>query len=1381
MNVLSFSEYHKKNVYLRTAELKFKKMREKETPKGTLLDSVNPFRKTSNSRKKEVKYNTKYFTFFNHAPIALWIEDFSRVKEFADNLAKENNTNIKTYIVNNPNIILRLASLVKIKEVNKRALKMYKASSQEELLGSLDKIFTKKSSEGFANLVVNILLGDKETEVETVNKRLDGEEFDVLIKFEVVDGFEETLENVIVSVEDITERIKNRRMLAESERRYKESQEIAKIGSWYYCFETEMLKASDETYRMIGVEPHSIELNLEYYLKFVHNEDKKRFEDFSFKSMLKKPNQSLVYRIYTKDGELKYINEKRNVIINDGRVIRIVGIGQDITERILAENKLNVTKNLLSNTLESIEDGFVILDHNSNYTFVNKEAAELLNKRIEDLLGENIWFGLPEKEGDLFFDNYQRALKTKKPISFENYFPKWDKWYENRIIPSDYGFLMFFHEITDKKITENKIKAAYNIINKSSSVALLCKNESSHSVEFASENTINLFGYKYTDFVSGKVKIHDLIHPEDSDYFKEEITKISKGKGNKRVKLRPFRCVLNKGVVKWIEADFDAVKNEEGEITHIQGIFEDISERKKTEDLFFESNQRLKDQFNNTPLASIMFDNDMKVTEWNDAAQKIFGYSAKEAKGKYVKELIITPDRLYEIDEIWKSLLSQKGGYRNTNKNITKNGDLIICDWYNVSLKDANGNVIGVASLANDITDVINSKILLEKSERKYRDIFEKSVDSVLILNDGVFVDCNASTLKVFGYETKKEVLKVHPSKLSPEKQPDGVSSFIKAEEMIKVAFERGSNRFTWYHQKKNGQIFPAEVTLTRIDEDDKVSTIHSVVRDISERVRKETLEDVLYNISKAALTISKFKEFCFFIKDELNKIIDTKNFFIAIYNEDTNMCSTPFYSDEMDDFDEFSAENTLTGYVIKSKMPLLADSQRFQNLVENGDVELVGANSKVWVGVPLKIKEKVLGVIVVQSYVNEYAYNYKDVNLLEFVADQISTTIQRKKAYNELKNALTKAQESDRLKSAFLANMSHEIRTPMNGIIGFSELFVQPNLTDVDRSKYANIVINSSKQLLSIVNDILDISKIEAGVVKLNYESVNINKLLDGLLSFFQPRADKHKLKLVCEKGLENFKSVIETDRTKLNQVLTNLLSNAFKFTDHGSVEFGYEMVEKNLRFFVKDTGVGIEKELQNRIFDRFIQANMDLDKTIKGTGLGLSISKKFIELFGGDIWISSNNEGTTIFFTVPYVKSQNNLISTVSLENNKMSQIPDREIVVLVAEDEEYNMMYINELFSKSNFKIIEANNGKQAVEMVLEFAEIDLVLMDIKMPIMNGNEAMKEIRKTHQDLPIIALSAFAMESDKVKAINNGFSAYVTKPIDKSLLFSVINKFLS
>lgn len=1331
-----------------------------------------------NIDKKAALDNGMYLTFFEQAPVALWVEDFSKAKLFIEKIAKENNTDVKSFIAENPKFIKQLIDLIEIKDINDAALKLYKATTKQELLQNLKLVFAKKSYRGFSKLVVAILLGETVTEIETINKTLQGEEFTALVKYKVSAGSEITLENVIVSIENITENVKARKAVIDSEYRYKEAQSLAKIGSWFHNFDTDESYWSDEAYKILGLEAGNDFLNIEIFLGFVYPDDREFTKDYSYESFLKNPIQNLQYRIITPSGELKYISEIRSAIIENHRLVKIIGIGQDITERVLNEQKLNTTKNFLTNTLTSINDGLVILDKDSLYVYVNQKAADLLGKSAKELIGKHIWAEFPEKEGDLFYDNYQKAITSGKPLSFENYFKPWNKWFENRIIPSQDGVLMFFHETTDKNEKDNKIKAAYNIINKSSSVAILCENKRNFPIIFASENTSNLFGYTHTELLNGFRQLHQLVYKDDAEWVSKNFIKFLKEEKSNELKFQPFRIFTNNREVKWIQANLDIVRNSANEITHIQGICEDITERKKAEDLFFESSQRLKDQFNHTPLASIIWDANFKVLEWNNSAQRIFGYSAEEAKGLSVKDLITPPYFASEMKKIQEDILTVKNAHRSTNENITKSGKIITCDWYNVTLKDASGKIIGVASLADDITERINSKKLLEKSERKYRDIFEKSIDAVLILKNGHFVDCNEAAIKMFGLD-RETIFSLHPSQLSPEKQPDGASSFLKSEEMMKITLEKGSNRYRCNQWHTNGHVFPTEVTLTRINEEDDGFTIHVVISDITERVKKEALEDVLYNISKAALTIGDFQEFSLFVRNELHKIIDTSNFYIALHNEETDMITTPVFVDEREEVEEFSAKNSLTGYVIKSKKPLILTKEAHQELINNNIVTLIGEFAKIWVGVPLFIQEKCIGAIVVQSYEDENAYNENDVQLLEFVADQISTTIQRKKVENELNSALVQAQESDRLKSAFLANMSHEIRTPMNGIIGFSELCLEPNITKEKQREFANIVIKSSKRLLSIVNDILDISKIEAGAVTLHLESINLNKLLDELETFYKPIAQENNLILNCEKGLENYKSAIETDKVKLNQVLSNLLSNAFKFTDTGSIKFGYELIDSNLQFYVKDTGIGVEANLQNKIFDRFSQGNLDLSKQHKGTGLGLAITKKIVELFHGEIWLNSGENGTTIYFTIPYNKSKTPLISSVIEEQKPIIQVKNKEITILVAEDEEYNMMYITELFSTTNFKIMEAGNGKKALELAQNHPEIQLVLMDIKMPVMDGNEAMKEIKKFRPSLPIIALSAFAMESDKAKALSLGFDAYLTKPLDRKLLFQLLEKF--
>jgi PAS domain S-box-containing protein len=379
-----------------------------------------------------------------------------------------------------------------------------------------------------------------------------------------------------------------------------------------------------------------------------------------------------------------------------------------------------------------------------------------------------------------------------------------------------------------------------------------------------------------------------------------------------------------------------------------------------------------------------------------------------------------------------------------------------------------------------------------------------------------------------------------------------------------------------------------------------------------------------------------------------------------------------------------------------------------------------------------------------------------------------------------ELMIAKEKAVESDKLKSAFLANLSHEIRTPMNGIIGFSEMLAMDNLLPEKRKHYAEVIITSTNQLLSIVNDILDLSKIETGQIALIKEQVKINKLLIELLSFFKPKTDEKGIKLSITKGLPDDKCTIICDKIRLNQILNNLTSNAIKFTKHGKVSFGYELKENFLQFFIADSGIGIPEEYQHRLFGRFQQANVEISRQYGGTGLGLAISKSLVELLGGKIWFNSTpGVGSTFFFTIPYIVANNDVTQKPSVIPDKTTdKVIEKPITLLLVEDEEINNKYITEIFDGLPVKLIYGSNGVEAVEFCKLHPEIDIILMDIKMPIMNGYEATKQIRQFRPNLPIIALTAYAMKEDKNLALAEGCNDYLAKPVKANDLIQCILK---
>ena len=396
------------------------------------------------------------------------------------------------------------------------------------------------------------------------------------------------------------------------------------------------------------------------------------------------------------------------------------------------------------------------------------------------------------------------------------------------------------------------------------------------------------------------------------------------------------------------------------------------------------------------------------------------------------------------------------------------------------------------------------------------------------------------------------------------------------------------------------------------------------------------------------------------------------------------------------------------------------------------------------------------------------------------FVAVKLDITKQ-KKISDELIAAKEKAEESDRLKSAFLANISHEIRTPMNGILGFAQLLKVSHLTGEEQSEYIDLIQQSGERMLNLINNLINISRIEAGETMLQISETPVNDLLRDLNAFFKPEIEKKGLRLNCITTLPDSESVIETDSGKLVQILTNLIQNALKFTNSGEIDFGYNLIENSLEFYVIDTGICIASEMKERIFDRFHQVDNPLTRTQEGSGLGLSISKAYVEMLGGTIRVESREGwGSEFYFTLPYTIHTSFRKSQIPLPLMQQPVIAVPAVTLLIAEDDAVSSLLLKSCLKGENITTLFAVNGEEAVAMVRQHPEINLVLMDIRMPLMNGYEATRLIKQLRHDLPVICQSAFTSKDEKEKAKEAGCDSYITKPINHSELVTLIQKLL-
>ena len=394
-----------------------------------------------------------------------------------------------------------------------------------------------------------------------------------------------------------------------------------------------------------------------------------------------------------------------------------------------------------------------------------------------------------------------------------------------------------------------------------------------------------------------------------------------------------------------------------------------------------------------------------------------------------------------------------------------------------------------------------------------------------------------------------------------------------------------------------------------------------------------------------------------------------------------------------------------------------------------------------------------------------------------------------RKEIEQSLQIAKAKAEEADKLKTAFLANMSHEIRTPMNAILGFTELMLSSDQGKKERSEFLKLIRKSSGDLLNIIEDIIDIAKIESNQIKIKYKICKPYELINDLNAVIKETLRNYgsfgEVELLVKVNEKEKDICFYTDGERLKQVLSNLLNNAAKFTNRGFIEFGYKLVnQSNLFFFVRDSGPGIAEEMKDKIFDRFTQVEDNNSMNHRGAGLGLAICKNLINLLGGNIWVESIvGKGSDFFFQLPLREIPDELRIATSV---KPSEIIESDLYwndkhILIAEDDDSNFMYLNEIFKRTKAKVYRAKNGLEAINIAEAEENLDIILMDIKMPEIDGLEAAKYISSIRPEIPIVAQTAFAMDGDKAKCIKAGCCAYITKPVDKQKLLFLMEKYIS
>jgi PAS domain S-box-containing protein len=641
-------------------------------------------------------------------------------------------------------------------------------------------------------------------------------------------------------------------------------------------------------------------------------------------------------------------------------------------------------------------------------------------------------------------------------------------------------------------------------------------------------------------------------------------------------------------------------------------------------------------------------------------------------------------------------------------------------------------------------------KTLLE-SEEKFRKIFEDHAAVKLLIDPktGEIIDANNSAALFYGWnrEELKQMKIGEIDTLLPEEIDNRIEKGI-SEDRIKSTFR---------HRIKDGSLRDVEVFSSKIRIGNK-DLLHLIIHDVTERKRmeealfeSETRFRKVVEQAPIAMAIVSMEGIIEFINQKAvddfgylpGDIPDMESWWLQAYP------------------DEEYRRQVLSGWMGRVQKAVVENTEiagnEYQVTCKDGSVKTVYIS-----GVPVANKIFVL---------------FEDIT-------------ERKKAETDLIKAKEHAEESDRLKTAFLQNMSHEIRTPMNAIMGFSSLLVDCYNDKPKLEQFSEIINQRCNDLLEIINDILDISKIESGQIPVATEECNLNKLFSELTVFFrehQKRIGKQHIKLQLQAHCDPLDNVVVTDRVKLRQIFINLIGNAFKFTSTGEIKGGCKFDEnRNLVFFVSDTGIGIPPDKHEVIFERFTQLRQGNKFAHGGTGLGLAIVKGLVNIMGGRVWLESVLEnlaegrpgGTTFYFSFPVKVVRSVTRETIIPDEVREYYFPDRTI--LLVEDDPFNAAYIREILSGTGLKIIYTEYGYEGIKIALN-QPVDLVLLDIRLPDMNGYEVLHQIKQQKPSLKIIAQTAYAAHDDRQKAFDAGCIDYISKPLKRGLLLSMINKHLA
>jgi len=1168
---------------------------------------------------------------------------------------------------------------------------------------------------------------------------------------------------------DITDRMKAEAALKESEARLSDITlsmadwvwEVDENGVYTYC--------SPKVFEILALSPENV-LGKTPFNFMPPDEAKRVAAIFSEIASNKLPLKDLENWIITNDGkQICLLTNGVPILDKEGNLKGYRGVDKDITERKMVIKTLTESEEKYRVLLNGSSLGILAFDIETHQcVFYNSAACKLFGYREEEITRLHITDFHPKDSIEMVIHEFELLGRGEKSIS--NSLPCLRK--DGKIFYADIAghttiingracSIGFIADATERKQLENsalQTRLLLDSIIEHSPNAMWISDEYGTMIRLNQACRDNL--HLKDDEVIGKYNLLEDNLLEEQGFMPMVRDVFEKGVATRFTIQYDTSALKNinpeRTIEVFIEVHISAIVNSQGKVTNAIIQHVDITEQKETEEKLRESKQIIEGIINTIPAGVFWKDKDLNYLGCNLVTARDAGFSdQKEVIGKNDFQMgWRNRAELYRIDDL--HVIESESSKVNIEEELTNAaGETVTILTTKIPLKNSIGEVTGVLGTYVDITERKRAEEKIFKSEVRYRNIINTSPVPMALNDEQQNITLlNPAFVQTFGY--------------SMEDIPTLSGWWSKAyHDSVYRQWVADNWQSELQKSKQTGAAFkPMELTVKCKNGTDK--TVLVTASSIFNAYEGEHLV-VLYDITDRKKAEEKLHE-----KDvQFRKL--SSNLPDLIYQftrrPDGTYC-VPIASEGIINIFGCLPEDVVEDFTPIGRVIYPEDSERVIKDIEYSAKHLTYFTCEFRVQIPNKpiqwIFSRSTPEKLADGSITWYGFNANITDMKQTEA--------------ELIKAKEKAEESDRLKSSFLANMSHEIRTPMNGILGFAQLLKEPNLTGKEQQEYIRIIEKSGKRMLNIIHDIVDISKIESGQMEVSISETNTNDQIEYIYDFFAPEIEKKGLQLFCKKTLPASESIIKTDREKIYAILTNLVKNAVKYTNEGLIEVGYMKKNNYLEFFVKDTGIGIAKDRQEAIFERFIQADISNKRAHDGAGLGLSIAEAYVEMLGGKIWVESEEgKGSTFYFTIPYnIEPEGKIVDeNIVPADREENQI--KNLKILIAEDDEASEQFITMAIKKYSNEILNANTGVKAIEACRNNADINLILMDIRMPEMNGYEATRQIRDFNKDVIIIAQTAYGLSGDRQKALNAGCNDYISKPIDSEKLLALIQKYFN